>query len=242
MANDHKYYLSVVIPAYNEEKKISRDIEAVYEYFKESSIKGELILVDDGSQDKTYEVASKYSSIFPSLKIISYKKNKGKGFATKTGILAAYGEYILLADSGICVPYKFTNSGLEELKQGADIAIGSRKGHDKVKILIKQPFYRQLGSKLFHFLIKIFKLIPPGIEDTQCGFKLFKLEAGHKIFQEMFTEKFMWDIEMLRRAVKKDYKVVSFPVDWSNDPDSRFNPIVGSFENLLQIILVILKT
>ena len=237
------YNLSVVIPAYNEEKKISKDIEAVFEYFKENSINGELIIVNDGSKDQTYNIANNFLKKFQSLKIINYEKNRGKGYAVKTGMLQATREYILLADAGLCVPYSCVNLGLELLKNGNDIALGSRRTSDnKAKILIKQPLYRIWGSKLFKFLLRLFNLIPEGIEDTQCGFKLFKKEAAHNLFTELFTDRMMWDIEMLRRAKKEKYKMAVFPVIWSNDPDTRFNPISGSFENLLQIINIILRT
>lgn len=236
-------YLSVIIPAYNEEKKISSDIEAVYEYFKSYKIDGELIIVNDGSKDKTYEVAKSCINKFPALRVITYEKNKGKGYAVKTGVLQANGEYILIADSGLCVPFKLANDGLTLLKGGNDIALGSRRTFDnKSKILVKQPFYRQLGSKFFQFLIQTFKLIPEGVQDTQCGFKLFKIKSAHKIFNKLFTKKFMWDIEVLRIATKEGYKIATFPVEWSNDPDTRFNPFIGSFENLFQIINIIIRT
>ena len=235
--------LSIVIPAYNEEKKISKDIEVVYDYFREFSAAGELIIVNDGSKDETYKVASSFKDKYSNLKVLTYENNKGKGFATKTGMLEAQGKYILLADSGICVPYKFADTGIDLLKKGNDIAIGSRRGDpNKIKIVKQQPLYRKLGSKLFQVLIQAVQLIPPGIEDTQCGFKLFKKEVAHEIFSQLITEKFMWDIEVLRIAVKKKYKVVPFPVEWGNDPDSRFNPLIGSIENLWQIINIIVRT
>ena len=99
-------YLSIVIPAYNEEKKIAKDIEAVYAYFKEYSVNGELIVVDDGSHDETLNIARSCMNKYPSLQVISYGLNEGKGYAIKTGILKATGDYILFADSGLCVPFK----------------------------------------------------------------------------------------------------------------------------------------
>ena len=237
------YKLSVVIPAYNEEKKISKDIEAVFKYFKENLINGELIVVNDGSKDQTFNVANSYSSKIPNLKALTYAKNRGKGYAIKTGVLQAQGEFILVVDSGLCVPFKCTNTGIELLNKENDIAIGSRKEKEqKAKIIVKQPLYRRLGSKIFHSMIKIVKLIPEGIEDTQCGFKLFKKEVAHNIFKNLFTEKFMWDIEVLRVARKKKYKIAVFPVEWSNDSDTKFNPYIGSIENLLQIINIMLRT
>lgn len=237
------YDLSVVIPAYNEAKKISDDIGAVFEYFKINSINGELIIIDDGSKDNTYNTIKSFTDKFPALKVISYKPNKGKGFAVRKGILEASGASILLADAGLCVAYHFANYGIDLLKKGSDIAIGSRRINNKeTKILLKQPLYRRIGSQLFHFLINAFKIIPEGVEDTQCGFKLFKKEVAHKIFDKMFTDKFMWDIEMLRIAKKNNYKISAFPVEWKNDPDTKFRPLIGSIENLLQIINIVLRT
>lgn len=237
------YKLSVVIPAYNEEKKIAKDIEAVHSYFKENSIDGELIIVDDGSKDKTYETAKNYVQQFPSLRVINYGQNRGKGYAVKTGILEAQGEFILFADSGICVPYKNANLGLELLKSGYDIALGSRRTKDnKSKILVSQPLYRRIGSKIFKFLIQAFNIIPPGIEDTQCGFKLFKKEVAHNLYKKCQVKGFMIDLEMLRIAKKENYKIGIFPVEWSNDPDTRYHAVIGSFENLLQIINIVLRT
>lgn len=238
------YHLSVIIPAYNEEKKISQDIEAVFKYFSESSINGELIIINDGSKDQTYSTASSFKTKFPSLKIITYEKNKGKGYAVKTGVLQSSGEYVLVADSGLCVPFKLANTGLELLKKGNDIALGSRRAVNdkKAKIIVQQPIYRKLGSKLFHFLLTTTSLIPKDIQDTQCGFKLFKREVAYNIFKKLITEKFMWDIEMLRIANKEKDKIAVFPVEWSNDPDTKFNPYIGSIENLLQIINIMIRT
>ena len=137
------YYLSVVIPAYNEEKKIAKDIEAVYKYFKNNSIDGELIIVNDGSKDQTCNIANNFSKQFNTLKVITYLKNKGKGYAIKTGILEAKGEYILFADAGLCVPFKYANAGIELLKKGYDIAIGSRRSNSNINENFDQskPFY-----------------------------------------------------------------------------------------------------
>ena len=233
--------LSIVIPAYNEEKKIYRDIEAVYAFFKENSINGELIIVDDGSKDNTFSAVSEFKNKYHSLKVLTYPKNHGKGYAIKTGMLEASGKNILFADAGLCVPYKCVKPGIELLDAGADIAIGSRRTNE-TKIVQKQPLYRRLGSAIFHFLIKTFKIIPEGIQDTQCGFKLFNKEIAHKIIKKLITEKVMWDIEMLRIAQKEKYKVSVFPVEWSNDPDTKFRPYIGSIENMIQILNIIFRT
>jgi dolichyl-phosphate beta-glucosyltransferase len=236
------YDLSVVIPAYNEEKKIGNDIENIYHFFNENSINGELLVIDDGSKDSTFSTASSYKKKYPSLKVITYERNRGKGYATKTGILEATSEYMLLIDAGSSVPLNYIHTGLNLLKSGNDVAMGSRSTADKGIVTLKQPFYRRFGSKGFKFIIQAINLIPKGIEDTQCGFKLFKKKAAHDIFKKMFTEKNIWDIEMIRRALKGKYKISVFPVEWKNDPDTRFNPFIGSFETILQLFNIILRT
>lgn len=237
------YDLSIVIPAYNEEKKIVKDIEAVYKFFNENSFNGELVIVDDGSSDDTKKIVQSQIKNYPNLKLVDYGENKGKGYALRKGMVEAQGKYILFADSGLCVPFKCALQGIELLKDGSDIAIGSRRGkNNESTIVIQQPLYRRAGSKVFYFLIKAINLIPKGIYDTQCGFKLFKKEAAHKIYSECFTDGFMIDIESLRRAVKLNYKVTPFSIEWSNDPDTRYNPLFGSFQNLLQIVNILLKT
>lgn len=237
------YDLSIVIPAFNEEKKISLDIETVYNYFSENLISGELVIVDDGSTDKTKSVAEGFKEKYKTLKVISYGGNKGKGYALKTGILEASGKYILFADSGVCVPYKCSKLGIKLLEEGFDIALGSRRTKDNsAKIVVNQPLYRRVGSKIFYFLIKILNLIPEGILDTQCGFKLFKKDIAHKIYSECKIKGFMIDLEMLRRAHKQKFKIAAFPVEWSNDSDTRYKPLSGSIQNVLQIIKIILTT
>lgn len=234
------YNFSIVIPAYNEEKKIDRDIKAVYEFFKENSLNGELIIVDDGSSDHTVNIANENKKNYDSLKVISYGKNKGKGYALRTGMLQASGKYILFADAGLCVPFKCALQGIELLKSGYDIALGSRRNKAS-KIRIKQPLYRQLGAKAFMFLIKLFGIIPQGVEDTQCGFKLFKKDVAYDIYKRCVIDKFMIDLEMLRIATISKYKITSFPVEWSNDPDTRYDPFIGTIQNLLQILRILMR-
>ncbi|MBI3308971.1 MAG: glycosyltransferase family 2 protein [Candidatus Melainabacteria bacterium] len=234
------YDLSIVIPAYNEEKKISNDIEAVISFFKTNKIAGQLVIVDDGSKDKTKDVSEKYAQDHKFIKIIAYKTNKGKGYALRKGMLEANGEIILFADAGLCVPFDCTFRGIELIKKGYDIALGSRRNKAS-KIQIKQPLYRQLGAKAFMFLIKLFGVIPQGVEDTQCGFKLFKKDVAHDIYKRCVIDKFMIDLEMLRIATKSKYKIASFPVEWSNDPDTRYDPFIGTVQNLLQILKILVR-
>jgi len=136
MPESKSVYLSVVIPAYNEGEKITKDLEAAYSYLKRKKIDGEIIVVDDGSADKTCDIVKSKQKEIPCLKLVTSDKNYGKGHALRDGIAASIGEYVVFADAGLCVPYKYIDFGLMILELGeADIAHGSRKyGNSTAKV------------------------------------------------------------------------------------------------------------
>lgn len=226
-------FLSVIIPAYNEEEKIERDLELVYEYLGKQRYNYEVLVVDDGSKDKTCEIVKSLEPKYKSLYGICYKQNRGKGYAVKRGILEARGEYILFADAGSCVPYKEVEKGFRVLEDGYDVALGSRALAES-QILQKQPKYRQIGSQIFGLIVRWIMGVNQ-IRDTQCGFKLFRREAAHAIFRKNRIDGFMFDVETILNARKIGFKLKEFSVVWKNDPDSRFNPIWGSVRNFKEL-------
>lgn len=226
-------YLSLVIPAYNEEKKIASDLDAVYHYLKKQPYKHEVLVVDDGSLDKTHEIVKSFEQKYKTLRCIRYNQNRGKGYAVKTGVLQAKGEYILFVDAGSCVPYKDVEKGLKLLYSGYDVALGSR-ALIKSEILQKQPRYRRIGSQIFGFIVRWFMGVNP-IQDTQCGFKVFKQEAAYAIFRKNRIDGFMFDTETILNAKRMSFRLKEFPVTWRNDPDTRFNPILGSIRNFKEL-------
>lgn len=228
--------LSIIIPIHNEEKKIEEDLKKIFRYFDSQIYNYEVICVNDGSKDNTLDVLkniNKTKKNIGNLKIISYSKNRGKGYAVKKGVLKATGKIVMFVDAGSCVPYEETKKGIKLLKEGNDVAIGSR-GLEKSKIKLEQPFYRQVGSKLFSIIVKYFIGIKE-IKDTQCGFKVFKREAAHNIFSKSKIHGFMFDIESIIRSKKLGLKIKEFPIEWYNDPDTRFNPVFGSLRNLIEL-------
>ena len=235
--NEREVFLTIVIPAYNEERKIIDDLNIVYDYFEKQNYVFEVIVVDDGSADNTYKVLCLNKSDFDNLKVISYEKNKGKGYAVKVGVLEAKSKFILFADAGTCVPYEDSEKGLNLLLQDScEIAIGSR-AHGDARILLEQPRYRRMGSMAFGVIARWLMNVNP-IKDTQCGFKLFKYKVAQDLFSKQKTDGFMFDIEMILNAKKQNYRIEEFPVEWSNDPDTRFNPISGSFRNMLELFKI----
>ena len=215
---------SIVIPAFEESKKIANDIEKAAEFLVGNDFEGEIIVVDDCSADNTAQVAE-CITVPPSvtLKVLSYQPHYGKGYAVRTGIKASTGDYVMFADAGYCVPFGNALLGLELLKDGScDIANASRKLIDS-DILRNQPIHRRICSKIIKWVVRILLRIPRGITDTQCGFKVYKGDVARELYGECISYGFMFDVEIILRAHKKGYKIEEFPIEWSCDPDSRLS-------------------
>lgn len=227
-------YLSLIIPAYNEEKKIGGDILEAFKYFKRNKISGEVIVSTDGVTDNTNNIVRAMQKKFPGLKLIAEKKKIGKGAAIKKGVMKASGKFIMFSDAGLCVPFRFINEGIKKIEQGYDLALGNRA--DKSTVIKKrQPLYRLIGSKIFGLLVKYILGVPHYIKDTQCGFKIYKNGIANKLFKDLSTNGMMFDLELILKAKKYGFKIATFPVEWSNDIDTKFNPISGSLQIIKEI-------
>lgn len=229
-------FLSVVIPAYNESRKIAADLDQAESYLRAQSYAYEIIVVDDGSTDGTADVVQEISTRNSRIRVIRQPHNRGKGAAVRAGMQAARGEFALFADAGTCVPYTNVGRGLDILKNGADMAYGSRAVL-QAHIRRRQPLYRRLGSRAFHHIV-FHCLGLTDISDTQCGFKLFKRRAYLDIFNNLVTDGFMFDSETFLYAIWRGYSVREFPVEWSNDPDTRFKPFGGSIRNFRELMAI----
>jgi glycosyltransferase involved in cell wall biosynthesis len=229
--------LSIIIPAFKESFKIERDIEAADAYLHERSVDGEIIVVDDGSPDATAEIARGLQERYPDLRVVSYKKNRGKGHAVAQGVLHARGEFVLFADAGLCVPYGIADLGLAMLELDmCDVAIGSRRMRGSV--LRAQPRYRRIGSQVYAIVIHTVFGVPWHIADTQCGFKMYRREIAQDLFSELVTDGFMFDIEIILRALQKKLRILEFPVLWSNDADTRYDPVKGTVQNFKDLVRI----
>ena len=229
--------LSIVIPAYEESRKIARDIKAAANFLAGHQFTGEIIVVDDGSKDNTAETA-KNVEIPPDikLKVIRYEHHRGKGYAVCSGIGQTSGQYVMFADSGCCVPYEDTLRGLELLKKDTcDIAHGSRKMRG-CHIDKAQSLYRRICSRIFHWFVIRDMNIPPELTDTQCGFKIYKGDIARHLYSECITDGFAFDIEIIVRAQKEGYRIKEFPIDWACDRDSRLSPTRSSWRVLSDLL------
>ena len=229
--------VSLIIPAYNEAKKITKDILEASRFFKSQKITSEIIVSADGCTDNTAKIVKDLQKNTPNLILLYNNHKNGKGGAIKRGIEIATGKYIIFADAGYCIPFRYILPGISKLEKGFDCALASRASRQS-KITIKQPIYRQLGSKIFGLIVRNLVGIPKNIKDTQCGFKIFKKPVAKILFDQLITTGFMFDIEIILRAKKNHYKLSSFPVEWKNDNDTRFNPVFGSLDNFKDLLKI----
>ncbi|MBE0536013.1 MAG: glycosyltransferase [Phycisphaerae bacterium] len=214
--------LSIIIPAFEEGKKIARDIEAATAFLKGHKIPGEIIVIDDGSQDDTAAAAEKVPpTVGIPCRVFRLEANRGKGYAVRTGVTKAIGQYIMFADSGCCVPYHNVLHGLEMIESGeCDIAHGSRKMAG-CRIHRPQDRWRRLCSRAFRWMVHTWLKMPPNLTDTQCGFKIYRAEVARKLYAECVTDGFSFDVEIIVRAHRYGYRIKEFPVEWTCDCDSR---------------------
>jgi dolichyl-phosphate beta-glucosyltransferase len=230
-------YLSIIIPAYNEKDRIIPTLNQVFNFISARNVHAEVIVVDDGSTDETRSHIEKAFPTVNYLSVYSLPKNRGKGYAVKTGIQKSRGQYILFMDADSSTPIT-EFSELEPLLQNHDIVIGSRikdATHD-----MKKPWHRKVitavGRKVIHnFLIK-------DIKDTQCGFKLFRREAALEIAEQQTIDRFGFDVEILILAQKRNYKIAEVPVVWVHSSGSRFHPFWDTLRTAWDILKIKFNT
>ncbi|HVT74894.1 MAG TPA: dolichyl-phosphate beta-glucosyltransferase [Candidatus Paceibacterota bacterium] len=230
--NTHRPVLSIVIPAYNEELRIGATLADIKRFFSDRALSYEIIVVSDGATDGTEAVVRDFAEGLPALRLISYCKNRGKGFAVKAGMLAAKGEYRLFMDADNSVRIDSIEPFLREMgRNGCEVAIGSIDS-DESGVIDRAGWHRRLASKASRFLIRA--LATPGIRDTQRGFKLFTERAVKAVFPLQRTERFGFDVELLVIAREKGFGIREIPVYWENPSGSKVS-LRSYYESLIEL-------
>lgn len=228
----NKCFLSIVIPAYNEEERILPTLKRIYEYFSKQSYSYEIIVVDDGSTDNTVKILNDFNPTNKPI-VLTNGKNKGKGYTVKNGMLAAKGEYIFFTDADLSTPIEEVEKCLPFLSDGYDVVIGSR-GLPESDIRIHQPWYRERMGKIFNFIVST--LLMKGILDTQCGFKGFKGNVVKTIFSRSIIDGFSFDVEILYISHKHKLRTKEVPIRWENSTLSKVSPIKHSLQMFIDLV------
>ncbi len=235
-----KLYLSVIVPTYNEERRIGKTLVAIRSFLNKKDYNYEVLVTDDGSTDTTKEVVKIISEGWSQLKILANPINKGKGSVVKNGVLNATGQYILFTDADNATPIEQVDKLLEHINE-YPIIIGSRHCPG-AKIHIPQSRHRILLSRASNLLIRLMTV--PGVYDTQCGFKLFERNAGHNVFSNVKLDRFGFDFELLVIARHLGYKFKEVGIEWYNDPESKVRAgreAIRTLRDLIKVKLNLLK-
>jgi len=235
-------YLSLIIPAYNEESRLPTTLARIVEYLALRDFSYELIVVDDGSRDGTREVVREFAASRPFVRLENYVDengkplNKGKGAAVRHGVLAAQGRDILFSDADLSTPIEEMEPLLAPIARGeCDISFASRALPES-KLAVHQPWYREWMGKTFNRFVQ--RVVETEITDTQCGFKAFRGEAARKIFGRAQIDGFGFDTEIVFLAGKYGFKIKEIPVTWQHRDDSRVSPLVAPFQMMGELLQV----
>jgi len=224
------FMVSVIVAAYNEEERLPDTLCRIAEYLNQQEMPFEIIVVDDGSSDRTSSVSHELASQIENISIIRYEINKGKGYALRTGVLASRGDSVLLTDADLSTPIEELSRLLPFLREKVcEVAIGTR-ALELSRIIRRQPWWRQCMGRIFNRIVRFFVL--DGFSDTQCGFKLFSGDVARRLFGSARIDRFAFDVEILALALNLGYRVLEVPITWVNSPASRVRPVLDSLQML----------
>ena len=223
--------LSLIIPAYNEAERLPKTLPPVIDFLDAQPYGVELIIVNNNSRDDTRAVALRFAATRPYIRVLD-EMTQGKGAAVRSGMLAAEGEYLFMADADFSMPVEEIAKFLPPKLSQYDVAIGSREAPGAVRY--NEPSYRHFMGRVFNFYVKVLAI--PGFEDTQCGFKCFRREVARDILPHQTIDGWAFDVELLFIALRRSYHVVEVPVDWYYGENSRISPVRDTI-NMIRAVL-----
>jgi glycosyltransferase involved in cell wall biosynthesis len=230
-------FLSIIIPAFNEEQRLPNTLEQVLAFLQAQSYQSEILVIENASQDKTFQVAEQFAAQHHSeqLPILVLREAvQGKGAAVKRGIFTARGEYRFMCDADLSMPVTEINRFIPPNLEQFEISIASREAPGAVRH--NEPTYRHLVGRVFNTLIRLLAL--PGLNDTQCGFKCFKASIAEELFNEMTITGWSFDVEILYLAQQRSYRIVEIPIPWYYNPDSHISVVKDSMQMALDIFKI----
>ncbi len=232
LEKEPQVFLSIIIPAYNEEKRLPETLHQIDDFLRQQSYTYEVIVVENGSTDRTTEIAEAFAADHPYVRVLHSRK--GKGAAVKTGMLSARGEYLFICDADLSMPIEEVKKFLPPVLDGYDVAIASREAPGARRY--NEPFYRHLEGRVFNWIVRL--LAVPGIQDTQCGFKCFRRDVALDVFPYQTMDGWSFDVEVLYIARSRGYRLVEVPINWYYKENSRINPIKDAVDMLLEVIKI----
>jgi dolichyl-phosphate beta-glucosyltransferase len=228
--------VSVVVPAFDEERRIERMLLEALAYFRQRGLAVEILVVDDGSRDHTSGVVGRLAGAWPELRLIRLAQNHGKGYAVRTGVVNAVGDSVLLADADGATPIVELERLEHALSLGNDVSVGSRAVSPDAGVHVERRWYRHVMGRTFHRLVET--LAVKGVRDTQCGFKLFRGPVAHDLFSRMRMSGFSFDVEVLLMAQRRGYRIAEVPINWVHQPGSKVNVVQDSFRMAADVIAI----
>jgi dolichyl-phosphate beta-glucosyltransferase len=236
-------YLTIVVPAYNEEHRLPSALRSIHSYLEQQPYTGEVIVVDDGSIDATISSVRSVESQVGPIRLLELP-HRGKAAAVRAGMLEARGQLVLFTDADLSTPLSFIEQLSQAIEAGADVAIGSREGKGARRL--GEPGYRHVMGRVFNAVVRAIAV--PGINDTQCGFKMFR----HRVAQDVFSSLRLYDgsqevtgprvtgfdVEVLFVSRKRGYDIVEIPVQWRHVPGSKVAPLSDSVRMFADVIRV----
>ena len=229
-------YLSIVIPAYNESLRVGKTLDEVRKYASSKPFEVEIVLVDDGSSDRTADLFREFQSLWPGTQVLLNVVNRGKGFSVRRGVLEAQGKVVLFTDADLSAPIEEADKLLAALESvSADAAIGSRALNRKL-IGVHQPLRRELAGRFFNLLVRLFTGLK--LHDTQCGLKLFRRGSTRRAFELQQVERFGFDPEVLFLIQHLGGKIVEVPVRWNDNPATKIHFLRDSTRMFLDLIVL----
>jgi glycosyltransferase involved in cell wall biosynthesis len=224
--------LSLIIPAFNEEKRLPDSLHQVHDFIRGQEYTAEVVIVENGSTDNTLAIAEEFSAAHENF-TVHHLEQRGKGIAVHTGMLASKGEYRMMLDADLSMPVDQINRFIPPALN-ADIAIASREARGAVRY--NEPNYRHIGGRLVNTMIRVLAL--PGLQDTQCGFKCFRGVVAEELFGKQTLNGWAFDIEVLYIARLRSYSIVEIPIPWYYRRQSRLNPLRDAFRMFLDIMRI----